>query len=461
MYKIIDWILLNQKLAIIIFLSCITILVGGIYIYTQSLTSSTANTRDSILKGNSATYQITLWNKDLTVQESEGWNKLISGFQLKGYPAVTINTVSKKNNIEFANDFLRNPDDQPDLMLVEDYLTPFYQRYSTPVSYFKDNVLADYRENSVDVIKNNTIISSEVYGVPLSVDNMQMYVNKDLLANLSGVKSPASDWKTLLSQAASFDTQGGRYIATGLGSSKGDINNYQDIIGSMLLQKRVANESFQDRLSIPDDIGLEVIALYNSFKPYWNGNSKAIDLFKQGSLLYYFDYYKANSEIKAGNPTLNYEIFAMPQFPDGTKITHANFNSLLMHKKALNDKKKFSILQDFMFYLTTEEARKIYAETTKLPSVSRKIAEEQFTKSDGSDNNLRKFYAQALVAKAIIPYCPVYYVDGFGDILKELNLLGNGLKKEEYIRAYTDKSQLVKSSLDKQNTCFPFRLSDI
>jgi ABC-type glycerol-3-phosphate transport system substrate-binding protein len=455
MYKILDWVANNRKLAIFLAVLLVFLLSTGIFLFLSGANRNITINKSLPLQGSTLADDFVWWITDNDSASIDAFNSVIAGFKVK-YPTININVVNKKNELEMLEEFLANPDNQPDFMTVGSKDAAFYQKYSSPNQYFKGTLLADYLERSVETVKNN-IYSGEIYGVPLHVDNLQMYVNKNLLNNLAGAKIPAKDWETLKLQAASFDKSKGQSLIA-LGGTSEIVKNYEDILGAMMVQKGIYLDSKNKEINDGDFV--QVLKDYNYFKQFLSVSSSDYDAFKQGKTLYYIDYYSTNDRLKSDNPSLDFQISDIPKYSEGNNISHAKFSTTMAHKDAeyYGDEYK-RVADDFIYYLSTADAQNIFASKTNFPSANKAIALEQYKGKTDVDNN-RRFFDQAIVARAIIPSCSVKYTSTLNTLLTAVQAKGTDPDKSVIQEVETIYKSALLDTIYNQNVCLPFKFLD-
>jgi ABC-type glycerol-3-phosphate transport system substrate-binding protein len=455
MYKIFDWIANNRRIAIFLAVFIVFLMILGILVLLQGTDRRNSQKSLEPLQGSQLEFSVNWWMTTGQSGNTEAINDITRKFNEK-YPNVKFTVTEKQTDLQFIEEFLSNPDSQPDLMTVNSNNMSFYQKYSMPNAYFKNQILGDYLERSVDTVKNNNVFSGEVYGVPLQVDNMQMYVNKNLLNNIQGSKTYAKDWETLKIQASSFDkTKGQSLIA--LGSGKDIVKNFPDILGAMMVQKGIFLDA--KNKEIKDQDLVQILKDYNYFKQYLTQTQNDFDSFKQGKSLYYIDYFSANSIIKTEAPQLDYEITDIPKYSNGINISHSRFFTTMAHKKYILDQEKKRILDDLTYFLSTEEAQQIFATKTGLPSANKKIVGAQYKEKSDSDNN-RRFFDQAIVARAILPACSVRYNQELQSLLLNIQSKGTSPTTEEINAAVFTAKPRIFESVYAESVCLPYKFQE-
>jgi ABC-type glycerol-3-phosphate transport system substrate-binding protein len=455
MYKIFDWIANNRRLAIFLAVFIVFLLILGILVILQGTDRRSSQKSEEPLQGSALEFNVNWWMTTGQSGSSEAIQEITSKFNEK-YPNVRFSVTEKQSDLQFIEEFLSNPDSQPDLMTVNSNNMSFYQKYSMPNSYFKAQILGDYLERSVDTIKNNNVFSGEVYGVPLQVDNMQMYVNKNLLNNIQGAKTYAKDWETLKLQASSFDKSKGQSLIA-LGAGKDIVKNFPDILGAMMVQKGIFLDA--KNKEIKDQDLVQILKDYNYFKQFLTQTQNDFDSFKQGKSLYYIDYYSANSIIKTEAPQLDYEITDIPKYSNGINISHSRFFTTMAHKKNVLDLQKKKALDDLIYFLSTEEAQKIFATKTGLPSANKKVVESQYKSKSDSDNN-RRFFDQAIVARAVLPSCAVRYNQELQSLLLNIQSKGTTPTQEEFNQALSTSKPRILDTVYSESVCLPYKFQE-
>lgn len=454
MYRIFDWIAQNRRWAIIVAIFLVFLLSLGTWFVLSGSNTAIKIDRKKPLQGSADEFKLSWWVIDAEGNNSQALQETVSKFKAK-YPRTDIEIKNKKSELNFIEEFLSNPDTQPDIMTIETKNMSFFQKYSSPNQYFKTELLANYLESSVDSVKNNNVFSGEVFGVPLYVDNLQMYVNKNLLSNIQGAKTPAKDWETLKIQAASFDVSKGQSLIA-LGSSSEVVQNFKDIFGAMMLQKSIYLD--QRNKNITEEDIIKVLADYNYFKQFLTRSDNDYDAFKQGKSLYYIDYFSANAKLKAENPLLDFEITDIPKYSNGNNLSHAKFYSTMGHKNRELLPAKKQVIDDFIYFLSTEDVQRTYAKATDYPSANVKVVTEQYKSKSDIDNN-RRFFDQALVARSILPSCNVKYNEVLTNLVLAIQSKGISPSSEDIRTVFTSYKSDLLESIYSQNVCLPYKLT--
>lgn len=275
---------------------------------------------------------------------------------------------------------------------------------------FVDVVYDDvvYREED----KRTKQVTYNIYGLPLSVDTMAMYYNKDLFNN-AGITLPSEYWNRKFQQDVKKLTKQdarGNIIQSGvaLGGSN-NIERFSDILSVLMMQNGTVMIDPSGRVSyntIPDAFkdksynpGVEALRFYTDFANpgkevfSWNGSlDNSVDLFADGKLAMLFAYSYHLPIIKAKNPKLNFNISKLPQIEgNDASVNYANYWVEAVSSKSKNKDAAWNFVQ----FITEAEQAKIFFEKTKKPTALRSLVNEQI-----DDLDIGVFASQVLTAKS-------------------------------------------------------------
>lgn len=280
----------------------------------------------------------------------------------------------------------------------------------------KSITLKEIKNNYADVVYNDIVINKnennkitpQVYGLPLSVDTLVMFYNKDLYNN-AGITTPSTYWDAKFqSDVKKLNKQNakGELIQSGaaLGGSK-NIDRSMDILAALMMQSgaEMLDDSGQIKFNqspvnmkqtnyVP---GLDAIRFYTDFANpgkeiySWNKDlDSAINLFADGKLATMFGYSYHIPQIKALSPKLNFAIAKLPQIEGNTPVNYANYWAEVVSSKILTNpenlkkgakyaKNKADAAWDFIQFETREEQAKIYLEKTKKPTALKSLINSQ------------------------------------------------------------------------------------
>lgn len=176
------------------------------------------------------------------------------------------------------------------------------------------------KNSFVEAVTSDVVRDGQVWGLPLSMDTIVTYYNKDLTNNAK-IFEPAATWSQLQTQLTSnkltqTDEQG-KLVQSGaaLGTSN-NVPYATDLLTLLMMQNGSIMTTSDNQSRINDDAGLQALKFYLSFaQPRKNTYSwdatqtNARDAFLQGKVGYYFGTLADRTTIAATN--LNWGVAPM------------------------------------------------------------------------------------------------------------------------------------------------------
>jgi len=276
----------------------------------------------------------------------------------------------------------------------------------------KSLTIKDLQSKFVDIVANDAVLDKDgvptIYGLPLYVDTLALYYNRDLFNN-AGIATPPQLWNDEFQQDVKKLTKlnsQGNIVQSGvaLGGST-NIERPQDILSLLMMQNGALMMSngtvmFQavppggDRSYNP---GLGALQFYTDFanpakEVYcWNSTLKnSLEMFEEGNLAMMFTYSFDLPTIKAAAPKLNFAVAKMPQIP-GRQINYANYWMETVSAKSKNIGQAW----DFVQYETAAEHVQSYLKIAKKPTALRALISSQ-----ADDLDIGVFADQVLTAQS-------------------------------------------------------------
>lgn len=269
------------------------------------------------------------------------------------------------------------------------------------------------RNTFVEVVASDVVIDGKIYGLPLSVDTLAMYYNRDLFNN-AGIASPSAYWnKDLLKSVNKLTVQDIKRGIIQSGVAMGGSNNISrasDILSALMIQNgaiMMTDEGFVSFNLIPEknqangyNPGQEALRFYADFanptkEAYsWNEEQpNALDMFISGNLAIMFGYAYDMETIKTQAPKLNFSVAKFPQIEGNppTNVNFANYWVEVVSKKSKHQNEAWNFLQ----FITSEEQAKVYLEKTKKPTALRNLIQSQV-----DDAEIGVFASQVLNAQS-------------------------------------------------------------
>jgi len=284
------------------------------------------------------------------------------------------------------------------------------------------------------------------YGLPLSIDTLALYVNKDLLNNV-GAQVPTS-WDELESTARELTTvDGGKIVSSGVAMGTYDnISHASDLIALLFLQNGAEIENITE-----DNMESAVSALqfYTRFSEgtdlaVWDQsmeNSKVA--FAGGKLAMYFGYSWDIFEINNFNPNLNFEVHPVPEL-FGTNSTIASYWAEGVSNKSKNPEEALKFIK---FLGKNETLQKIYENQMKArgygsPYPKKNLAELQkdnnkvYAFTQRADNAVSTYFASDTYDAGLNQEMNVYLGNAIRGILNDnisyssaVETLGSGVRQ--------------------------------
>lgn len=229
----------------------------------------------------------------------------------------------------------------PDIFLIRNSWTPAFSDkiVAAPAQMIDER---SFRDAMVDVAADDFVTNGAILGVPLSVDSLGLYYNKDLLG-AAGIPAPPTTWESflddvrLLTRIDSFGniTQSG----VALGTSE-NINRSTDILNALFLQN-----GLELPLGKPSAVHLGTSAGSNALDFYtqfanptsslysWNPRMHySIDAFYEGTAAMMVNYSWQYDTVRRKNAKLNFATAPLPQLAGKQPFNFANYWGFVVAK---------------------------------------------------------------------------------------------------------------------------------
>lgn len=250
----------------------------------------------------------------------------------------------------------------------------------------------------------------QIYGLPLALDTMVLYYNKDVM-NAAGIPVPAQSWQEFQSHVkrlTRYDDQGKLLRpAVGIGTSR-NVERSFDILSLLMMQNGVVMtdengfptfhktpERLQSRPTPPQE---EALIFYTDFANpaketfTWDDTQpNSFDAFAAGKTGYFLGYAYHLPRIRSQAPKLNLGITAIPQIDPEFKVNYANYWLEAVSRKTKHPNEAWDFLQ---FAANANRAKSYLAKTGK-PTALRSLVDTQLNEAD-----LAPFVSQVLTAKS-------------------------------------------------------------
>ncbi|MEK7520757.1 MAG: extracellular solute-binding protein [Patescibacteria group bacterium] len=376
----------------------------------------------------------------------------------KRFPNVTINYYLK--NAETYEKDLVNAlaaGKGPDVFMIHgSWLPKHYEKLASVTE--QQLPIADFRNFFPQVVEQDFAPDGKIYALPLSIDTMALFYNKDFF-DRKGVALPPATWKEFENLVPRLrelnpDTKKIEKAAAAIGGTDRSVNRASDLIALLMLQggAKMTDDAFtravfSETISVPGGgnapAGLNALNFYAQFanptSPYytWNDNLHySIDNFAEGTTAMMFNYYYQAGALKTKNPFLNFAVAPMPQ-PAGAlqPVNYANYWGYAVSVKSQNAWWVWDLLA---FMTTNEEATAAYLKTTGKPPALRTIINAKL-----NDPDFGVFARQALTARSWPQVDNLAVEKSFSDMIR-LVVTGEAPPEAALRRAEEEITALMK-----------------
>lgn len=301
----------------------------------------------------------------------------------------------------------------PDAVLLDDDMLYSQKNKLQPIAFttFPER---DYLNTFIDGA--SIFVSKEgILGVPLSVDPMVMYYNKNILAR-NAVSRPPQTWKEMNQIAPSIiqrtDTSNVIQALVPFGEYS-NVKNAKEILATLFFQ---SGNSITERNPLSGDVyavidkdleggGAEdgsaiasVLDYYTSFanpsKPLYTWNRSlpnSEDAFLGGNLAFYFGYASEIQHLQDKNPNLNFDVAQIPQEAGGTPNVYGKLTAFAIVKNSKNFAGALGVISK----LTEKDSIVLWRDLYNLPPVRRDLLAEP-----AKDAYMTVFYRSAIQSKS-------------------------------------------------------------
>ena len=302
----------------------------------------------------------------------------------------------------------------PDIFEIENRSLPKWQSALAPLptayySVFGPLQLQNDFPSIVqsDFMASSTPTTTNIYALPLSIDTLAMFYNKNLLAT-AGIATPPATWDEFETDVQKLRTlnAGGQLTQAGaaIGGSEASIPEAPDILSLLMLQngtQMVSPDLSSARFaSDANGAGAAAFNFYLQFanpsSPYYTwsdalGND--VQAFVNGQVAMIFGYHSTLSQIQAKAPFMSVGIAPVPQPASATiSISYPKFNGLAVYKGSSS----VAAAWQFILTLTTSaNGESIYTGTTGEPPALLSLIS-----ANENDPGLSVFARQALTAQS-------------------------------------------------------------
>lgn len=319
----------------------------------------------------------------------------------------------------------------PDLWMIHNTWLPKHIDKLQPLPGELDGeatmTLKEYKDTFVDVAYDDLIGNDRIYSMPLYVDTLAMYYNKDIL-NSAGFTTPPGTWEDFnetVKTLTRLDVRSNILQAGGAIGTARNVNRSTDLLMNLMLQSGVQmtnsdNTSATFTRSVDNQtVGEIALQYYTDFanpqkEVYtWNDTLHySVDAFSEGNAAIMFNYSHQVPLLRAKSSRLNFDVAPMPQLSISNSITYASYWAPAVSLKSQHPNEAWK----FINFLAQKQVSLDYLTQTKRPGARRDIIELQ-----RDDLDLGVFATQALSARSWFQVDNVAIETIFADMIDDVN----------------------------------------
>jgi ABC-type glycerol-3-phosphate transport system substrate-binding protein len=321
--------------------------------------------------------------------------------------------------------------------------------YPLPFSNFSERQFLDTFVDEGTLFLNN----QGVLALPLAIDPMVMYWNKDLFAG-AGIASAPQYWEQFLTLPVKITNRDERGNITTSAVALGGLNNVvhlSDIISTFFMQLGDPIVIMQN--GVPSVVlgltneGLNSAAsalrfyadFSNPAKDAYSWNSSlpnSRDVFESGQLAIYFGKASEYRGIKKRNPHLNFDVAVMPQ-RQNTKTKRSTFGDITGVSVLKNSKNSTTAFR-VALALSSTKWGDAFSKAEYLPSARRDVLSQ-----GASDSVLDVFGKSALLSSSWLDPSPADTNTIFSDMIDSV-ITGDNDTRDAVVRARNQLEVLFK-----------------
>ena len=339
-------------------------------------------------------------------EDSRIMQSIISDFQ-KQNPNITI-TYLKQDIKQYRESLTTriNNGNGPDIFRFHNSWYPMFSTILLPLP--SDTISkTDFSQWFYPVAQKDLIKNGAIYGIPLHIDTLALYINSDLFKS-AGLKVP-TDWNNFINDAKMLTVKNAEGKIQTAGAALGafdNVNHSPDILSLLFLQNGVDINN----ISSSSQKVIDALNFYTSFAlgsdAVWDNTlDSSLLAFSRGNLAMFFGYSWDYFAVKAINPNLNFEIAPVPQLPN-SNVTFASYWVEGVSVKSKHQKEALLFMK-FLADKSTQE--KLYSEQARTRVFGELYARKDLADKLKENTLVNPFIQQAKTASSS------FFVDGTND----------------------------------------------
>ena len=385
--------------------------IALLFVFVRSFTSKAALPKEATI-----TYW-GLWESDETLRS------LIADFEAKN-PLIKVQYIkqSPKQYRERLQSAI-NRNEGPDV----------FRFHNTWVAMLKNQLSlvpltvmssSEFISTFFPVIVNDLVAGQSIFGLPIMIDGLGLYINEDLFAT-AGVTPPTS-WTEVINIVPRLTVKNGSTIVTSaiaLGTTA-NVEHFSDILALMFLQNGASLTTLKGKEAE------ETLVFYKKFADpsdplytWSDGIDTSVSAFAAGRVAMILAPSWRAHDIKEMNPNVRFKIVPVPQLP-GNDVAWASY-----WVEGVSSKSKYQAQAwEFTKYLTSAEgASRLYTEASKTRMFGEPYARVDLANTIMEDPFTGAYVKQAKIARSF-PLASRTYDNGINDkLIKYLEDAVNGM----------------------------------
>lgn len=268
----------------------------------------------------------------------------------------------------------------------------------------------DLDREFIQTVKRDVVKDGSIYGLPLNMENMALYYNRDLL-DKAGIAEPPKTWDEFqmdVKKLTKIDKQNNKIRQAGAALGTGNnIPGNDDLLYLLFSQssvpfvdlsgRAVFNSTAKNTNDDAQTAAMKVVGFYSDFASpsrdtyTWNETMEnALDSFVNGTTAFFFGYSYHYALVQQRSPQLNFGAVPMLQLNPEAPVNAANYyvNSVL--NKSKHPDEAWGVIM----YLTHSDATKKYLDASRRLTARLTYIDAQRDKAE-----LAPFIAQVLVSR--------------------------------------------------------------
>lgn len=283
---------------------------------------------------------------------------------------------------------------------------------------------SEFTSTFFPVIVNDLVAGQSIFGLPIMIDGLGLYINEDLFAT-AGVTPPTS-WTEVINIVPRLTVKNGSTIVTSaiaLGTTT-NVEHFSDILALMFLQNGASLTTLKGKEAEETLVFYKKFADPNDPLYTWSdGIDMSVSAFAAGRVAMILAPSWRAHDIKEMNPNVRFKIVPVPQLP-GNDVAWASY-----WVEGVSAKSKYQEQAwEFTKYLTSAEgASRLYTEGSKTRMFGEPYARIDLANTIMDDPFTGAYVKQAKIARSF-PLASRTYDNGLNDrLIKYLEDAVNGM----------------------------------